>query len=162
MISQIIFIFFSSLKCGWSVSFSLYNQCALNLFVFLRRNSDTSMSVTRCIKWLNSLLIVLFLSYYIGAVAFTHTHHYFSYSITHSHPYWPQADGIPGHTHSSAAFDTIACLDNVVLEEAFVWHLSAAWVMLLILLSVRLERPAQRFAWRCDARAPPACSPLRA
>ena len=60
------------------------------------------MGDLRSIKWLRPLLVALFVSYYIGGTAFTHTHFYHTYFyqtqlITHSHPYWPNADGLPDH-----------------------------------------------------------------
>ena len=35
----------------------------------------------RSLKWLRPLLVVLFMSYYVGGTAFTHTHHFLNYSI---------------------------------------------------------------------------------
>ena len=64
------------------------------------------------------LLVVLFMSYYVGGTAFTHTHYFPTYSITHSHPFLPGADGLPHHTHSSTAFNTIQELDDIMLEAA--------------------------------------------
>ena len=60
------------------------------------------------------LLIVLFVSYYVGGTAFTHTHYFPTYSITHSHPFLPGADGLPHHTHNSSAFNTIEELDDII------------------------------------------------
>ena len=65
------------------------------------------MKTMRSLKWLRPLLVVLFMSYYVGGTAFTHTHHFLNYSITHSHPYLPGADGLPHHEHSTVAFNTI-------------------------------------------------------
>ena len=53
------------------------------------------MKTMRSLKWLRPLLVVLFMSYYVGGTAFTHTHHFLNSSITHSHPYLPGADGLP-------------------------------------------------------------------
>lgn len=64
------------------------------------------------------LLIVLFVSYYVGGTAFTHTHYFPTYSITHSHPFLPGADGLPHHTHNSSAFNTIEELDDIMMEAA--------------------------------------------
>lgn len=61
------------------------------------------MKTMRSLKWLRPLLVVLFMSYYVGGTAFTHTHHFLTYSITHSHPYLPGADGLPHHEHSTVA-----------------------------------------------------------
>ena len=65
------------------------------------------MKTMRSLKWLRPLLVVLFMSYYVGGTAFTHTHHFLNSSITHSHPYLPGADGLPHHEHSTVAFNTI-------------------------------------------------------
>ena len=39
------------------------------------------MKTMRSLKWLRPLLVVLFMSYYVGGTAFTHTHHFLTYSI---------------------------------------------------------------------------------
>ena len=70
----------------------------------------------RSLKWLRPLLVVLFMSYYVGGTAFTHTHHFLNYSITHSHPYLPGADGLPHHEHSTVAFNTIEELTELCME----------------------------------------------
>ena len=58
----------------------------------------------RSLKWLRPLLVVLFMSYYVGGTAFTHTHHFLNSSITHSHPYLPGADGIVSGVNSVLTF----------------------------------------------------------
>ena len=74
------------------------------------------MKTMRSLKWLRPLLVVLFMSYYVGGTAFTHTHHFLNYSITHSHPYLPGADGLPHHEHSTVAFNTIEELTELCME----------------------------------------------
>ena len=74
------------------------------------------MKTMRSLKWLRPLLVVLFMSYYVGGTAFTHTHHFLNSSITHSHPYLPGADGLPHHEHSTVAFNTIEELTELCLE----------------------------------------------
>ena len=74
------------------------------------------MKTMRSLKWLRPLLVVLFMSYYVGGTAFTHTHHFLNSSITHSHPYLPGADGLPHHEHSTVSFNTIEELTELFLE----------------------------------------------
>ena len=114
------------------------------------------MSILRSIKWLKPLLVAIFVSYYVGGTAFTHTHAYHSNLITHSHPYWPAADGFPGHEHSWAAFETIALLDQFTMEASALLLFVAAWVLLLLLCSVCLERPLWQLSRQAVSRAPPA------
>ena len=113
------------------------------------------MSILRGIKWLKPLLVALFVSYYIGGTAFTHTHFYHAQRITHSHPYWPNSDGLPGHEHSFAAFETIALLNHFTLEAFTMPLFTAAWVLLLGLFSVCLERPIWHLSRRAVSRGPP-------
>lgn len=65
---------------------------------------------------LKTFLIFLFLGFYIGNTAFVHTHYYFGYSVTHSHPYTKNAAGQPNHTHNSAELALIAQLNSFVLD----------------------------------------------
>ena len=113
------------------------------------------MSILRSIKWLKPLLVALFVSYYIGGTAFTHTHFYHAQLITHSHPYWPNADGLPGHEHSFAAFETIALLNHFTMEAFSMPLFTAAWVLLLLLFPVCLERPLWHLSRRAVSRGPP-------
>ena len=91
------------------------------------------MKTMRSLKWLRPLLVVLFMSYYVGGTAFTHTHHFLNYSITHSHPYLPGADGLPHHEHSTVAFNTIEELTELCMELipylplVMAWASCAAW-----------------------------------
>ena len=81
------------------------------------------------------LLIVLFVSYYVGGTAFTHTHYFLTYSITHTQPFLPGADGLPHHTHSSSAFNTIGELDDIMMEAAALClTLVTAWVLLSVFI----------------------------
>ena len=61
-------------------------------------------------------LLVLFISNYISATAFRHTH-YFSWGIvTHSHPFLPFSDkSTEGHTHTQSECVFISILSNIVL-----------------------------------------------
>ena len=113
------------------------------------------MNILRGIKWLKPLLVALFVSYYVGGTAFTHTHYYQAHYITHSHPYWPNADGLPGHEHSFAAFETIALLNHFTLEAFSMPLFTAVWVLLLLLFSVCLERPFRHLFRHAVSRAPP-------
>ncbi len=71
------------------------------------------------------------------------------------HTYWPNADGLPGHEHSFAAFETIALLNHFTLEAFSMPLFTAAWVLLLVLFSVCLERPLWHLSRRAVSRGPP-------
>ena len=102
------------------------------------------------------LLVVLFISYYVGGTAFTHTHYFPTYSITHSHPFLPGADGLPHHTHSSTAFNTIQELDDIMLEAAALcFVLVAAWVLLSVFIQQHKYITPVRLVRNTSLRAPP-------
>lgn len=102
------------------------------------------------------LLVVLFMSYYIGGTAFTHTHYFPTYSVTHSHPFLPGADGLPHHTHNSAAFNTIQELDELLMDAAsFFFTLAIAWVLLSVFIQEHRYITPVRIVRNADLRAPP-------
>lgn len=102
------------------------------------------------------LLVVLFLSYYVGGTAFTHTHYFPTYSVTHSHPFLPGADGLPHHAHNSAAFNTIEELDDILLEAAALFFtLATAWVLLSVFIQQHRYITPIRLARNINLRAPP-------
>ena len=105
---------------------------------------------------LKYLLVVLFISYYTGSVAFTHGHHFPTYTIIHSHPYLPGQDGQPQHTHSTAAFETINLLNDIVLEDTPVFILGIVWVLLATFLLQRDYTFVLRVIRSRNLRAPPA------
>jgi len=80
---------------------------------------------------LKYFLIVIFIHYYAGSVAFTHVHHFATYTIVHSHPYLPGADGNPHHTHSTAEYLTIMQLNTMTMLEGALPFLAIAAVLLL-------------------------------
>lgn len=108
------------------------------------------------LKWLRFVLVVLFMGYYVGGTAFTHTHYFPTYTITHSHPYLPGADGLPHHNHSTAAFNTIEELTEMYIE---LMHYSLLGVMAWVLLSVFIQpyrnRTFVRSVRLCNLRDPP-------
>jgi hypothetical protein len=64
-------------------------------------------------KW---MLVVLFLSYYISATSFYHTHYYSWGTVTHSHFFFPFGDNpAQQHTHTQAQCQTIHFLSNIIL-----------------------------------------------
>ena len=102
------------------------------------------------------LLVILFISFYVGGTAFTHTHYFPTYSITHSHPFLPGADGLPHHTHSSTAFNTIQELDDIMLEAAALcFVLAAAWVLLSVFIQQHKYITPVRLVRNTSLRAPP-------
>lgn len=105
---------------------------------------------------LKYLLVVLFVSYYVGGIAFTHVHHYPTYSIIHSHPYLPGADGQTHHSHSTDALSTIEVLSHVVLDMLPVFALCMTWMLLFVLFPQPAYLTLLRLARYCSLRAPPA------
>ena len=113
------------------------------------------MKTMRSLKWLRPLLVVLFMSYYVGGTAFTHTHHFLNYSITHSHPYLPGADGLPHHEHSTVAFNTIEELTELCMELIPYLPLVMAWALLMVVLVFLKKEVVLRLVRRGESRAPP-------
>ena len=98
------------------------------------------MKTMRSLKWLRPLLVVLFMSYYVGGTAFTHTHHFLNYSITHSHPYLPGADGLP---------------HQLCMELIPYLPLVMAWALLMVVLVFLKKEVVLRLVRRGESRAPP-------
>jgi hypothetical protein len=63
-------------------------------------------------KW---MLVVLFLSYYLSATSFYHTHYYSWGTVTHSHFCFPFGDNTQQHNHTQAQCQTIQFLSSIVL-----------------------------------------------
>jgi len=61
------------------------------------------------------LMAAVFFCYYISVTTFTHTHHYSSGDITHSHPYLPGEENPETHHHSQTQSLTIAWLSALAL-----------------------------------------------
>nr|WP_233523975.1 MULTISPECIES: hypothetical protein [unclassified Parabacteroides] len=95
------------------------------------------------------------MSYYVGGTAFTHTHHFLNYSITHSHPYLPGADGLPHHEHSTVAFNTIEELTELCMELIPYLPLVMAWALLMVVLVFLKKEVVLRLVRRSESRAPP-------
>lgn len=112
------------------------------------RGPHTSLS-------LKILFIVLFAGYYLGGTAFTHTHHYLTFSITHSHPYLPGDDGVPRHGHTLAGFFTIEQMNDFETESLSFFSWGQIWTLLFVFVfsfrPVEVVRPQRR----SSLRAPP-------
>lgn len=106
---------------------------------------------------LKLLFIVLFASYYVAGTAFTHTHHYLTYSITHSHPFLPGEDGLPHHQHDLVTLFTIEQLNNFETEALSFLPLEQVWILLSVFLFSFHPRSGVRLRRRSCLRAPP-CS----
>lgn len=113
---------------------------------------------SNCNTILKYLLVALFMSYYVGGTAFTHTHYFPTYSITHSHPFLPGADGLPHHTHNSATFSVIEELDDIMMEAAALsFALITAWVLLSVFIQQHKYITPVRLVHNISLRAPPFC-----
>ncbi|WP_233545597.1 hypothetical protein [Parabacteroides sp. AM08-6] len=115
----------------------------------------------RVVKYLRNsifkyLMVVLFLSYYVGGVAFTHVHHFATYTIIHSHPYLPGSDGQPQHSHSQEALDTIEILNCLLTEAPPVLHFGMVWLLLAVFTQPHTFRSLLRILRNNSLRAPPA------
>lgn len=120
----------------------------------MRQNRERVKSICNAIA--KYLLVVLFVSYYVGGTAFTHTHYFPTYSITHSHPFQPGADGLPHHTHSSSEFSTIHELDDLLTEAAtFCFVLAVAWVLLSVFIQEHRYITPVHIVRNIRLRAPP-------
>lgn len=62
-------------------------------------------------KW---MLVVLFLSYYLSATSFYHTHYFSWGTVTHSHMFFPFGDN-PTHNHTPRQCVTIQLLAHIIL-----------------------------------------------
>lgn len=113
------------------------------------------MKTLRSLQWLRPLLVVLFMSYYVGGTAFTHTHYFQTYSITHSHPYLPGTDGLPHHDHSAAGFNTIEELTGLCMELIPDLSVVMALVFLMRVVSWLGKGITLHPVWRAILRAPP-------
>lgn len=100
-------------------------------------------------------LLVIFASYYVGTTAFMHTHFYPHYSITHSHPFARGVDGLPHHTHTGTAFETIQTLDSFLLELQNPFLLLLFTVYLLLLLQAVRPMQGIELKFTSRLRAPP-------
>ncbi|MDL2241729.1 hypothetical protein LJB91_02350 [Bacteroidales bacterium OttesenSCG-928-L03] len=104
---------------------------------------------------LKLVLLLLYVSFYVGNTAFIHTHYYASYSVTHSHPFDKGTDGNPHHEHDKAALDTIAQFNAFAVDIFFFLALGA--ITLLLLTISRPYRPGLTFRTieGYNLRAPP-------
>lgn len=80
---------------------------------------------------------------------------FLNYSITHSHPYLPGADGLPHHEHSTVAFNTIEELTELCMELIPYLPLVMAWALLMVVLVFLKKEVVLRLVRRSESRAPP-------
>lgn len=131
-------------------------RCNKNIWISLCPNREGMKSIWNTI--FKYLLVILFGSYYMGGTAFTHTHYFPTYSITHSHPFLPGSDGLPQHTHSTDAFCTIEGLDEIAAEVVSgLFVLATTWILLSVFFRlykyITFLRPVRNFS----LRSPPIC-----
>jgi hypothetical protein len=108
-------------------------------------------------SFIKTLLVVLYVSFYIGNTCFLHTHHFPTYSITHSHPFLPSSDGSPQHTHSQAAFELIAQVNSIAFDLTPFFVLSLALTSFAVLDQLYQPLAIIRATAVTSLRAPPAC-----
>ncbi|MDR1517622.1 MAG: hypothetical protein LBS52_05980 [Dysgonamonadaceae bacterium] len=78
------------------------------------------------------LLVVIFLSYYLSATCFYHTHHFAWGTVTHSHLYFPFGDNPLNHTHTQTQCNIIALMSQFVSTGA------VAALVLFVAAAVRI------------------------
>lgn len=134
-------------------------KCNDNRAIITKINIFATLNSTGVKTWCQSILkyflIVLFVSYYVGGVAFTHVHHYLSYTIVHSHPYLPGSDGLPHHTHDSVAFQTIEELTHILAESALFFFFGMALIFFIVFAQSPRYLIVIRSVCTCNLRAPP-------
>ncbi|MDR1880026.1 MAG: hypothetical protein LBQ78_03760 [Tannerellaceae bacterium] len=60
-------------------------------------------------------LVALFLSYYLSATCFYHTHYFTWGVVTHSHLYFPVDKNAVDHTHTQKQCQVISYLSHIVM-----------------------------------------------
>jgi hypothetical protein len=108
-------------------------------------------------SFVKTLLVVLYVSFYMGNTLFVHTHHFPTYSITHSHPFLPAKDGSPQHTHTPAAFVLIAQINSFVVELAPMLALLIAPASFCVVVQRCKSVVFIRLMRFNSLRAPPVC-----
>jgi hypothetical protein len=101
-------------------------------------------------KW---MLITLFVSYYMSATLFSHTHYFAWGTVTHSHPYNPFSDKPLNHSHTPGQCLIIALLTHIVAVCT-----ATAYVVFATVLMQRIVLPTRRLRHCSQQRF----SPLRA
>ena len=102
---------------------------------------------------LKSLLLVLFIYYYVGNTAFIHTHTFSNYKITHSHPFLPGGH----HTHNGEEVETIAFFNAVVAVATPVLAALFFLAFLRIILHTCTLTVSCGNHYSHNLRAPPVC-----
>jgi hypothetical protein len=98
------------------------------------------------------MLVVLFLSYYVSATSFYHTHYYSWGTVTHSHFYFPFGDNPMQHNHTQNQCLTIHLLSHFVL----MFFIAATF------FKTGLIRRVYCRIYRCESHRHLISSPLRA
>ena len=110
----------------------------------------------RMLNIVRVLLLALFVSYWCGTSLLYHTHYFAWGTVTHSHPFLPTGDGMPGHSHTEAQCETLAQLSTLLFVTG---------LCLVSLFNVSrtvhfrpftLRRRSVTPPWRLPSRAPPA------
>jgi hypothetical protein len=100
------------------------------------------------------LLAALFLSYYLSATCFVHTHRFSWGTVTHSHLMFPFGDGATGHSHSQAQCFTMAVLANVVFTFTAFFILRTTFIIKIIRFKEKIAKTFSRLI-SSQLRAPP-------
>ena len=69
-------------------------------------------------RFLNCILMSLFIGFYVSNTLFLHTHYYQGHAVTHSHPYAKNSEGLPDHTHSTNDLRVISAFNASVYFPA--------------------------------------------
>ena len=94
--------------------------------------------------FISGCLLVLFLCYQVGIIAFTHVHYVNGVMVVHSHPF-----GNDTHEHSAAQLLLIGQLSHVEMTAADLAPALTADCPLLYVIE-----PIRRVGWRMGVRLP--------
>ncbi|MDR1814857.1 MAG: hypothetical protein LBR18_08445 [Tannerella sp.] len=89
-----------------------------------------------CKNFVKCLLLVLFMSYYLSATCFYHTHYFSWGTVTHSHIYFPSGDKQPHHNHTPAQCELIQILSTIM----FTFTVAVAAVISVIVSKIYIVK----------------------
>lgn len=102
---------------------------------------------------LAKILIVVFLTCFVGNAAFIHSHKIGGEWITHAHPYLPSPTG---HSHSAESLATISLLSNfIATQPSDAPSPVVYWVRLTVMLCTLCAAVTLPQRWTFSLRAPP-------
>ena len=71
--------------------------------------------VLRRYHCLKTLFVLLYIAFYASNTLFLHTHKFVYGTVTHSHPYSTDANGLPNHSHNSTELQFISLCNTLLI-----------------------------------------------